>query len=215
MPEIQQALADNMRSTASRGADRNRNMDGKWRLRRAGAMAVLLTTVTLGAVACGSGDEAGKAVASVAGSASTTAQAAGSAEGDPLAFAKCMRENGLPDFPDPKPGQGIEMKPGSSLDPTSAQFKAAESRCKQYAPSNPVTADPQDQWSSADKLKFAQCMRENGVSTFPDPGSDGSLPPIIQGGSMDPESPQFKAAEKACAQYAPQNIPKRGPGSGS
>ena len=64
-------------------------------------MAVLLTTVTLGAVACGSGDEAGKAVASVAGSASTTAQAAGSAEGDPLAFAKCMRENGVEDFPDP------------------------------------------------------------------------------------------------------------------
>jgi hypothetical protein len=215
MPEIQQIIEGDMRNTASRGTDRNFTMNGKRRFRRTGALAVLWTTVALGAVACGSGDDAGKAVASVPGSASTTAQAAGSTEGDPLAFAQCMRENGLPDFPDPKPGQGISMKPGSSLDPTSAQFKAAESRCKQYAPANPVTGGPEDQWSSADKLKFAQCMRENGVSTFPDPGSDGSLPPIIQGGDMDPESPQFKAAEKACAQYQPQNIPKQGPGSGS
>ena len=90
-----------MQSTASRGA--GRNTAGKRRLRRTSKMAVLLTIVALVAGACSSSDETKKSVASVpSGSGSGSATATG--KGDAVAYAKCMRANGMPDFPDPEPG---------------------------------------------------------------------------------------------------------------
>jgi hypothetical protein len=49
------------------------------------------------------------------------------------------------------------------------------------------------------ELKFAQCMRGEGVD-FPDPGSDGSSRIRVGPGTgNDPE--EFEAAEKACDKY--------------
>jgi hypothetical protein len=54
-------------------------------------------------------------------------------------FAKCMRANGVPEFPDPKADGGLEIKagPGSGLDPESAAWKKAEKACDQYRPDGP------------------------------------------------------------------------------
>lgn len=42
-----------------------------------------------------------------------------------LAFAECMRENGMPDFPDPQPGSGEGLFPGIDRgDPAFAQATA-------------------------------------------------------------------------------------------
>ena len=50
-------------------------------------------------------------------------------------------------------------------------------------------------------LAFAQCMRDNGVPDFPDPKEDG----ISLGGTgIDRNSPEFKAAQKACETLLPQ-----------
>jgi hypothetical protein len=54
-------------------------------------------------------------------------------------FAKCMRENGIPDFPDPAPDGGIGIKPGNGIDPQSPEFKAAQEACAQYQPSRDQT----------------------------------------------------------------------------
>ncbi|MGI5492828.1 hypothetical protein [Microtetraspora malaysiensis] len=180
-------------------------------------MAALLTSVVLAIGACGNGEGQGRTVASVAPQAGSTSSAAQAATGkdDPLAYAKCMRQNGLPDFPDPKPEQGLGFTQGGPIDPTSPQFKKAESQCKQFMGSSQQKVAPQNPWSPEDQLKYAQCMRENGVPKFPDPKADGSMPPLIKGGDVDPMSPQFKKADAACAQYQPQNMPKRNPGSGS
>ncbi|TMR88794.1 hypothetical protein [Nonomuraea basaltis] len=200
-----------MQSTAGRRADRNAGRSR--RPHQAGAMAVLLTAVTLVAGACSGDGEPGKTVASVTAQARSTSAATRKA--DPLAFAKCMRENGLADFPDPEPGKGLAFKPGGSLDPDSPQFKTAENKCKRFMPGDGQQMSPPDNWSSADQLKYAACMRENGVSKFPDPDANGGFPALIKGGPVDPDSPQFKKAEAACSQYQPQNITKRGPGDGS
>jgi hypothetical protein len=50
--------------------------------------------------------------------------------------SKCMRENGVTEFPDPDPNGGvrIQMKPGSSLDPSSETFKAADEKCRHLRP---------------------------------------------------------------------------------
>lgn len=44
-----------------------------------------------------------------------------------LAFAECMRENGVPDFPDPQPGSGEGLFPG--IDRTDPAFQQALEAC--------------------------------------------------------------------------------------
>jgi hypothetical protein len=66
-------------------------------------------------------------------------------------YAKCMRENGVPDFPDPNPDGSIRIDrsagPNDSgtfstngMDPNSDSFKQADAKCKQFAPSPPAGA---------------------------------------------------------------------------
>ncbi|MFI7130141.1 hypothetical protein ACIBQ1_30915 [Nonomuraea sp. NPDC050153] len=181
---------------------------GKDRVRRGGALAGLLACVALGAVACAGSEGPARTVASVAPQVGGTAsQAATDSKGDALAFAKCMRANGMPDFPDPKPGKGPAFSPELVNSP---QFKAAEKSCKQFQP--PAPAEPpaiEDSWPVSDKLKYAKCMRENGVPSFPDPDDNGGFV-FPQNGTVDPASEQFEKAEQACKQYQPQNMPKPG-----
>jgi hypothetical protein len=55
-------------------------------------------------------------------------------------------------------------------------------------------------------VKFAQCMRTHGEPEFPEP-TEGHIQIHSQNGhGPNPESPQWKAAEKACSKYAPANI---------
>lgn len=46
-----------------------------------------------------------------------------------LEFAKCMRSNGLPDFPDPKPGSKDGMFGGGAVDRNNPAFKKAAEAC--------------------------------------------------------------------------------------
>ena len=55
---------------------------------------------------------------------------------------------------------------------------------------------------TANAVKFSQCMRQHGISDFPDPDSQGRMQIQVQPGSdLAPNNPQFKAAERACAKY--------------
>lgn len=56
--------------------------------------------------------------------------------------------------------------------------------------------------SSGDPTAYAACMRRNGVPNFPDPDAEGHFQ--LQGGpGLDPNSPQFKAAEEKCEHLLP------------
>jgi hypothetical protein len=92
-------------------------------------------------------------------------------------FAECMRSNGVSDFPDPDASgkftiDGIAN--GSSLDLNTPAFKQAMSACKNLEPAGFTGSkrSPQQQQAA---LKFAKCMRENGVPDFPDPTPNGPL----------------------------------------
>jgi hypothetical protein len=54
-------------------------------------------------------------------------------------------------------------------------------------------------------LRFAECMRDNGVSEFPDPGAQGgfTIEVIANGSSVDTDSAAFKQAETACKDLEP------------
>lgn len=51
-------------------------------------------------------------------------------------------------------------------------------------------------------LKFSQCMRAHGVSKFPDPNSNGVVA-IGSSSGLDPSSPVFQNAQKACQKDLP------------
>jgi hypothetical protein len=54
-------------------------------------------------------------------------------------------------------------------------------------------------------------MRSHGVTKFPDPSPDGNL--LVTGSSgIDPNSPLFQTAQRACAKYFPGGAPPVGRG---
>ena len=94
-----------------------------------------------------------------------------------MKFAECMRANGVSAFPDPDASGELTIDAvanGSSLDPSAPAFKQAISACKDLEPPGFTGSkrSPQQQQAA---LKFAQCIRDNGVTDFPDPIPDGPL----------------------------------------
>jgi hypothetical protein len=54
-------------------------------------------------------------------------------------------------------------------------------------------------------MKFAECMRDNGVAEFPDPPASGGLTidGVLNGSSLDPSAPAWKQAIAACKDLQP------------
>ena len=92
-------------------------------------------------------------------------------------FAQCMRANGVSNFPDPDASGALTIENvvnGSSVDPNSATFQQALNACRDLEPAGFMGQKRTAQQQEA-ALKFAQCMRDNGVPDFPDPTADGPL----------------------------------------
>jgi hypothetical protein len=62
--------------------------------------------------------------------------------------------------------------------------------------------------ASDQALKFSRCMRAHGVPNFPDPSSGGGIA-IAPGSGLNPQSPAFQTAQKACGKL----LPGGGPGA--
>ncbi|MEU6036865.1 hypothetical protein ABZ801_15795 [Actinomadura sp. NPDC047616] len=148
-----------------------------------------------------SGDSEGPGVANVGTQSSASSGNGGKAgSGDPVAYAKCMRSHGLPNFPDPDANGAIRITggPGNELSPDSAQFKAAQQACKAYQPTAGAGAPKTDRNAA---VEYAKCMREQGVTKFPDPDPQGGIK--LNANEVDQNSPQFKKAADACAKHQP------------
>jgi membrane-bound lytic murein transglycosylase B len=86
-------------------------------------------------------------------------------------FAKCMRRNGISNFPDPGASGKLTIDAvanGSSLDTSSPAFNQAMTACKELEPAGFTGGKRTSQQQDA-ALKLARCIRANGVSDFPDP----------------------------------------------
>jgi len=117
-------------------------------------------------------------------------------------YSQCMRENGLPDFPDPVDGRiQLRVQKGSDLDPDSDGYKKAQAACKQYEPAG-LGQQGQNGQQQAQALKWVQCMRQNGVPNMPDPQADGRML-FNTGNGVDPDSQAFKDAQQKCRDLAP------------
>ena len=92
-------------------------------------------------------------------------------------FAECMRNNGVSQFPDPGASGKLTIDVianGSSLDTSSPAFTQALSACKDLEPAGFMGGQRTAQ-QQQNALKFAQCIRDNGVKDFPDPAADQPL----------------------------------------
>jgi hypothetical protein len=176
------------------------------RVRRVGRAAsalravALLTTVGVLTTAC-SHNASDPGVASGASSSANAASAPSSSPpAGPLAFAECVRAHGVQDFPDPDSDGNFDLSRGGDLNPTNPTYQAAAQACRSYESAGKGSAPALSPQQIAATLKFAQCMRENGITNYPDPDSSGHIPGVRHFG-VDPNSPQFQPAVNACNHY--------------
>jgi len=142
--------------------------------RRLGPLAALAMLALIGAGCSGTGSSNGtNTAASSSGGNNNTAATREQA----VKFAECMRHNGVKEFPDPDASGALTIDAianGSSLDTNTAAFKQAISACKDLEPPG-FTGHKRSAQEQKAALKFAQCVRDNGVKDFPDPTPDGPL----------------------------------------
>ena len=202
------------------------------------AVLAVVAALSFLVAACG-GRPAYNGVVSLGTGNTTTAQSSASAgssssgqsgptQAQLLTYAECMRSHGLSDFPDPVPsplggyGFHVHISPGSDLDPNSPRYQSAEKACQKDVPPSIANVTPAQM--AANALKWSECMRSHGEPDFPEPNGQGLIKITNTTGIMDPNSPQFQRAEKACQglgnsdfdlQITPSSGGTGGPSSGS
>lgn len=131
-----------------------------------------------------------------------------------LAYSRCMRSHGMPNFPDPTQvaGGGIQISGSrSGINPNSPLYQSTQQACSRLLPNGgrPAAADQQREltWMR----HASHCMRAHGFPGFPDPtlsapsnraaystimSNDGVWLAIPS--SVDVRSPLFDRAAAAC-----------------
>jgi hypothetical protein len=170
-----------------------RGRPGRPRL-RAGVLAAAATGITVLAPACGGS------------SAAANTFAPGATHAQSLAFAKCMRANGVPGFPDPD-GQGVFNNAQIQALTSGPQGDNAVHQCRSVLPNagtgltvTQIQAIQRQNLHNA--LKAAACMRTHGITNFPDPAgttqaSGVNWPQTLPG--IDTGSPPYEKAYRTCS----------------
>jgi hypothetical protein len=186
-----------------------------------------LLSVALAIAGCGSSSNPTVAhLSSRTNTSSASFEGGASSSGSPaslqqaaIAYAKCMRSNGVPNFPGPKSEGGFLFNRTARIDPSSPAFKTAQAKCRKLLPSGgppgPGSSTSPSPQTLARFLRIARCMRRHGVYDFPDPrtsvpsnpfgsGGNGVISDIeevilIFPGTIDEQSPAFTHAASACA----------------
>ena len=175
----------------------------RWRP-RSGALAVALiaAVVLLGACGGGSAKPNASPPANTNGSSATTdspstsggaSSGASSPKRSGPAYAQCMRQHGVTDFPDPQgPNQDEFLIPSSVQD--NPNFQSASTACAALEPQQGTGGGGSGGVSQQQLLAFAQCMRSHGEPNFPDPSPNGA----VSLGGVNPNTPQFQSALQTC-----------------
>ena len=157
--------------------------------------AAAVAAFALLAAGCGGGKSPG--VASGVGATTTTSTQTGTA-----AFARCMRSNGVPTFPDPASSGEIPKVQVVAAAKSNPRFNTAQAACMHLLPNGslaPPQTAAQKRTQLADELSFAKCMRSRGVSRFPDPTAQGQLSvEMVQAQGIDVHSAQVLRVVQAC-----------------
>jgi hypothetical protein len=132
-------------------------------------LSVALAVIALITAGCGSTAP----TATTTGTArSTDAGANEKATGQDRAvkFAECIRAHGVPHFPDPDAKGDFVF----GIDVSPAVWRKAVDACRDLEPPGALSGKRSPKQQSA-ALRFAQCIRDNGVKDFPDPANGEPL----------------------------------------
>jgi hypothetical protein len=122
-----------------------------------------------------------------------------------LAYARCMRSHGVPDFAEPDSPGNFNVPPGS----VSSQETAANQVCNHLLNTDTQLSAARTQRTLGQLVKYSRCMRAHGVPGFPDPttisgaiGEPGGFTFDTAGLNLDQRSPRHHAAQQACQRLA-------------
>jgi hypothetical protein len=148
--------------------------------RRLRPLAALATVALIGA-----GCSNGAAENGDSGTGSSGVTKTATARDKAVKFAECIRAHGVSDFPDPDAKNQFQYGVSVSL----AVWKQATTACKDLQPPGTLSSKrtPKEQSGA---LKFAQCMRDNGVKDFPDPANGEPLVDTTKIPSLGDRSPR-------------------------
>jgi hypothetical protein len=129
-----------------------------------------------------------------------------------VAFAKCMRSHGVPQFPAPD-GQGnFDNSQIQSITQDDPQARNAFASCDSLLPNEGTglsVTELQDmqQQNLRNAVKAAGCMRAHGIGNFPDPAGStqdsginwAPVQAAEQAGRFSTSTPSYEAAYDACS----------------
>jgi hypothetical protein len=162
-----------------------------FKLRCCGAFLIVCLVVLFG-VAC----EDGTPIAADGSQAQPTDRT----EAAYLAWAKCMREHGIP-VKDPVNGQPPTLQYNSSSGPSREQIQQAANLCQSTLAGIGGQTGPGGAPSQAELDKafaYAKCIREHGFKTYPDPKVVNGVIDINAPPDIDVQDPRFKEADRIC-----------------
>lgn len=141
------------------------------RKRRSLVALVLVSLIALIGAGCGSNTATGAAGSGSntgsggsSGSASNGGNTQTTKREKAVKFAECVRAHGVPHFPDPGASGNVNF----GVDVSKQVFTSAVNACKALEPPGALSSHRSTKQESA-ALRFAQCVRANGVPDFPDP----------------------------------------------
>ena len=136
-----------------------------------------------------------------------------------VAYAACMRQHGVPNYPDPDNHGNLTKQGAQQLGVSSSEYQSAQQACQHVLPTGGSLEDQARQCSLSGDCPpalvrqmlsggriFAQCMRNHGVSKWPDPklGGPNNTPmfTVAEAGLSHAytHSPQVSARADECGQ---------------
>ncbi len=157
--------------------------------------------------ACGSNSGGSSSLSGASASAAASSIQAQS-HTESLRFARCMRSDGVPNFPDPQGNGSYGVKSFAQqsngrtmsingVSVSAPAFRSAMAKCNQYLPQPPAPTTPQLAELRVLMVTWAKCMRSHGLPDFGDPTitADGHR---IMHGEFNIGSPAYYAARDAC-----------------
>jgi hypothetical protein len=177
--------------------------------RTARTAAAIVATAGLAVLAVGCGGSPNSHVAQLGTSATQSNSSSGTApasvqENGVLAFSRCMRSNGIPDFPDPSSSGVLPKSELEQIAASNPRYPVAQTACGDLLPNGALPPGGQPTQAELlemerDALEFARCMRSDGVPTWPDYTLRGGQPIFdLHSSSIDPNSPQIVGKEVRC-----------------
>jgi hypothetical protein len=179
-----------------------------WRPTARVAAAIIATAgLALLAAACGGGNGSGsRGVANVGSSTSASSAASSLASNGPLAYSRCMRSRGVPNFPDPSGSGAVPKETAQQLGVSSSRYQTAQTACAHLLPNSGGVSQADIQQMMSGMRNFAGCMRSRGVSNWPDPSTDRTGYPVFYlQRRIDASAPQIVTKIHTCQHRLPQS----------